>query len=109
MSSDGDDGDTADDGSGTPTDGYDLPADVEATLLQLLSEAKAAARRRDVDEAVALVETVETVSKNKVPADSLRSRLLHGCATVERLVADEPLVAAAYLEAMARLVDPSDG
>jgi hypothetical protein len=94
-----------DDGDlGPPTEEYDLPADVEETLAQLLAEAAAAARRRDVDETSALVDTVETVSRNKVPAERLRDRLLYGCRAVDRLVADEPLVAAEYLEAMARLV-----
>jgi hypothetical protein len=124
VSGDGDDGESHDDTDradaadgadeadklGMPADAYDefdLPADVEATLGQLLTEAAAAARRREADEASALVETVETVTKNKVPADSVRERLLHGCTAVDRLVADEPLVAAEYLSAMARLVESS--
>ena len=102
-----DDDDDGDERLGVPAGEHDLPADVEATLSQLLAEAAAAARRRDVDEVSALVDTVETVSENKVPAAALRERLLHGCRVVGRLAADEPLVAAEYLEAMARLVDPS--
>jgi hypothetical protein len=102
------DGDDEGGGGGDPTDpASDLPADVEATLVQLLSEAAAGARRRDVEEVEALVDTVDTVAENKVPAESLRERLRHGCGTVRRLVTDEPLVAAEYLEAMGRLVDPT--
>ena len=82
----------------------DLPADVEATLTQLLAEAAGAARRREAEEVRAVVDTVGTVARTKVPAGDLRERLEHGCATVDRLVADEPLVAAEYLDAMERLV-----
>ena len=84
--------------------GIDLPADVEATLTQLLAEAAAAARRREGEAVSAIVDTVETVVRNKVPAGLLSERLEHGCASVERLVVDEPLVAAEYLDAMERLV-----
>ncbi|WP_380675131.1 hypothetical protein [Salinigranum sp. GCM10025319] len=104
---DGDSGEGTDrnDGVDADTNGdADLPADVEATLAQLLAEAAGAARRRDIEEVTAVVDTVETVSRNKVPAGDLRERLEHGCATVDRLVADEPLVAAEYLDAMERLV-----
>jgi hypothetical protein len=104
-----DDADGADDGSGGDGDtgadpDIDLPADVEATLAQLLTEGGAAARRRDVTEVSAIVDTVETVARNKLPPGDLRDRLVHGCAAVERLAADEPLVAAEYLDAMERLV-----
>lgn len=84
--------------------GVDLPADVEATLTQLLAEAAAAARRREGEAVSAIVDTVETVVRNKVPAGLLCERLEHGCASVERLAVDEPLVAAEYLDAMERLV-----
>jgi hypothetical protein len=101
----GTDGDAGTDESvGRSDAGTDLPADVEATLGQLLAEAAAAARRREVDEVTAIVDTVETVVRTKVPAGDLRERLEHGCTTVERLVADEPLVAAEYLNAMERRV-----
>jgi hypothetical protein len=100
-----------DDRIGTDADrigtGVDLPADVEATLAQLLAEAAAAARTRDVEEVEAIVDTVRTVVQNKVPQEALRDRLLHGCRAVDRLVVDEPLVAAEYLEAMERLVSSS--
>jgi hypothetical protein len=95
---------TNDDRIGTDVD---LPADVEVTLTQLLAEAAAAARTRDVEEVEAMVDTVRTVVRNKVPQEALRDRLLHGCRAVDRLVVDEPLVAAEYLEAMERLVSSS--
>jgi hypothetical protein len=117
VSGDGDD-DTCDDaatgndaGDATSDDwvgtGVDLPADVEATLTQLLAESAAAARTCDVEEVEAIVDTVRTVVRNKVPQEALRDRLLHGCRAVDRLVVDEPLVAAEYLEAMERLVSSS--
>jgi hypothetical protein len=84
--------------------GVDLPTDVEDTLTQLLAEGAASARRHDPDEVSAVIDTVSTVATNKLPAGDLRDRLLHGCATVDRLAADEPLVAAEYLDAMERLV-----
>jgi hypothetical protein len=90
--------------SGDGDSAVDLPADVEATLTQLLAEAAAAARRREGDVVSAIVDTVETVVRNKVPAGLLCERLEHGCTSVERLAVDEPLVAAEYLDAMERLV-----
>lgn len=83
----------------------DLPSDVEATLSQLLSEAATAARSRDRETLDAVMESVETVTTNKVPAGDLKARLRHGCRRVERLAADEPLVAAAYCDAMRRRVE----
>jgi hypothetical protein len=101
-------GDGSEDGRDEAGDGdgrVDVPADVESALTQLLAEAAAAARRRDVDDVTAIVGTVETVTRNKVPAGFVRERLLYGCRRVERLADDEPLVAAEYLEAMERLVE----
>jgi hypothetical protein len=93
---------TDDDGAGAAD--RDLPADVEATLTQLLGSAADHARERDVESVRSLVDTVERVARNKVPEGPLRDRLLYGCATADRLAPDEPLVAAEYFEAMARLV-----
>jgi hypothetical protein len=45
------------------------------------------------------------VTTNKGPAGDLKARLRHGCRRVERLAADEPLVAAAYCDAMRRRVE----
>jgi hypothetical protein len=87
--------------------GVDLPADVEATLTQLLSEAAAAARNRETGDVSAVVDTVGTVARNKLPPCELRDQLEHGCAAVQQVVADEPLVAAEYLDAMERRVRSS--
>lgn len=94
------------DGPGSEdTTGADLPADVDAALTQLLSKAAADARRHEVDAVIAIVDTVETVTENKIPDGQVRERLLHGCRQVRRLAADEPLVAAEYLHSMERLVE----
>ena len=102
------DGPTTDENGNAGVDdsgvGVDLPADVEVTLTQLLSEAATAARARDTEDVSAVVDTVETVARNKVPPGDLREQLEHGCAAVQRVVADEPLVAAEYLDAMVRRV-----
>ena len=104
MSGHDDAGDDVDDESDTGDVGSDFPTDVEDTLTQLLAEGAASARRRDLEEVSAVVDTVSTVAENKLPTGILRERLLHGCATVDRLAADEPLVAAEYLDAMERLI-----
>ena len=85
--------------------GTDLPADVDAALTQLLAKAAADARCHEVDAVIAIIDTVETVTQNKVPDKETRERLLHGCRRVRRLAEDEPLVAAEYLQSMERLVD----
>lgn len=101
--------DAADTGDGNAgvdefTADVDLPADVEATLTQLLSEAATAARDRETEDVSAVVDTVGTVARTKLPPCDLRDQLEHGCAAVDRVVADEPLVAAEYLDAMVRRV-----
>lgn len=83
----------------------DLPPDVEATLSQLLAEAAEAARARDGETLAAVMESVEAVTADEVPEGELKGRLRHGCRAVERVAADEPLVAAAYCEAMRRRVE----
>ena len=82
----------------------DLPPDVKSTLSQLLAEAAEAARTRDRETLEAVMESVETVTENKVPESELKERLRYGCGAVERVADDEPLVAAAYCEAMRRRV-----
>ncbi len=60
------------------------------------------------------VETIETVSTNKLPAGLLQTRLQHGCERVRIAIEDpdadattktQPLLAAAYLDAMLRRVE----
>lgn len=97
--------------STVPTDARDLPADVESVLSQLLAEAATAAEGGDVDTVGRVVDTVATVTTNKVPESPLRERLLFGCDAVDRLIGgvdpDDPLapargaVAAEYLRGMA--------
>lgn len=90
------------------TDDLDLPADVETTLAQLLAEGADAAEAGDGDTVAAIVGTVNSVTRNKVPDSELRSRLLFGCEAVRRLLDDpDPSaatarmhVAAGYLRAM---------
>lgn len=82
----------------------DLPTDVADALAQLLEEAAAAARARDRETLDALLSSVERVTTNKVPEGELKAQLRHGCRRVDRLGDDEPLVAAAYCEAMRRRV-----
>jgi hypothetical protein len=80
----------------------DLPADVEATLTQLLAEGADAADAGDGETVRSVVGTVASVTRNKVPESELRDRLLFGCGTVETLLdGDADLRAAAgYLRAM---------
>jgi hypothetical protein len=82
----------------------DLPPDVRSTLTQLLSEAAAAARARDEETLVSLMESVAAVTAEDVPEGELKGQLRHGRRRVDRLASDEPLVAAAYCEAMRRRV-----
>lgn len=86
-------------------DELDLPADVEATLTQLLAEGADAAEAGDDDTVAAVVGTVESVTRNKVPECDLRDRVLFGCETVQELLDDPDLaVAAGYLRAMCERV-----
>lgn len=83
----------------------DLPSDVRATLAQLFAEAAEAIAERRTTEGLSAVGTARTVATNKVPDEALRGRLRHGCARVEELAADEPLVAAEYCRKMRDLVE----
>ncbi|WP_321168143.1 hypothetical protein [Halobaculum saliterrae] len=85
-----------------PVDPDDLPADVESVLTQLVESARVAVRDGRPEEAVAAVETVRTVARNKLPDGEHRRRLVHGCDRVADLAADDPPVAAEYLDAMRR-------
>jgi len=87
----------------------DLPADVEAVLDQLFTEARAAFRDGDVETGVSAVETASRVARNKLPEGELRERLLYGCERVEAVATEEKEVAAEYAAAMARHVNDVDG
>ena len=85
----------------------DPPA--EATeLADRLSAATDAARDHREDAVREAVVDVRTALSADVDDAELRSRLCHGCEAVERTVAEEPDVAAAYLEAMEARVRDAD-
>ena len=76
---------------------------VEAALGRALIEASDRARERDPGGVRARIERVER-RIDELDDEELADRLRHGCGAVRRLVDDEPLVAAAYLDAMRRRV-----
>ncbi|QZX99575.1 hypothetical protein [Halobaculum rubrum] len=84
------------------TDPDECPADVESVLTQLVESARVAVRDGRPEDAVAAVETVRTVARNKLSDGDHRRRLVHGCDRVADLAADDPPVAAEYLDAMSR-------
>lgn len=86
----------------------DRPADddeggVEAALERALIEASDRARERDAGGVRARIERVDR-RVDELDDEELADRLRHGCDAVRRLADDEPLVAAAYLDAMRRRV-----
>jgi hypothetical protein len=83
----------------------ELPADVRASLSELLDRGAAAARRRDDGTVEGVVDSVETLAHHEVSDEETRAVLVHGCRRATQTMRSEPLVAAEYLEAMARLVD----
>lgn len=82
-----------------------LPSNVRSTLTKLLDEAAAAARARDEETLAAVMQSVETVTIEEVPDGDLKAQLRHGCRRVDQAASDEPLVAAAYCDAMRRRVE----
>lgn len=84
-----------------------LPPETRDELAQSLEAARAHAQTREVDSVRSHVASVESLLAD-VPDGELRSQLKHGCETVDRLVEDEPLVAAEYLRSMHELVVGGD-
>ncbi|MFC6785456.1 hypothetical protein ACFQFH_05875 [Halobaculum halobium] len=80
----------------------DIPADAESVLTQLVESARVAVREGRPEDAVAAVETVRTVARNKLSDRRRAQQLIHGCDRVVDLAADDPTVAAEYLDAMRR-------
>lgn len=82
----------------------DVPSDVQAVLTQLFEETEAAIRAGRYETARQTVTTVETVSRNKLPAGELRATLLHGCgevvAEIEQDDSVDADIAAEYVRAM---------
>lgn len=77
---------------------------VRDRLAKRLDEASDAARERRQTDVRAALDDVERLTREGVDDELLAERLAHGRQAVERLVDDEPLVAAEYLDAMGRLV-----
>lgn len=83
----------------------ELPADVRASLSDLLDRGSEAARSRDNPTLEGALDSVETLAHHEVPDAEMRATLLHGCRRARATMESEPLVAAEYVDAMARLVD----
>ena len=81
-----------------------LPADVRAVLVQLLGAADESLDAAEYDTVSDILETVETVVRNKVPNPDERERLLVGCATVRDTLGVDDETASGYLRSMRRRV-----
>ena len=81
-----------------------LPADVRDVLAQLLEEAETSAAAGAYGDVRALLDTVETVVRNKVPNPDERERLLAGCGTVRDTLGSDDETATGYLASMRRRV-----
>lgn len=87
----------------------DVPADVEAVLLQLFEAGSEAAQDGDSVTARETVERAETVIANKLPESDLKSQLHHGCERAHEALEPESeaetAVAVEYLAAMERRIE----
>jgi hypothetical protein len=81
-----------------------LPPDVREVLAQLLSEADEFVAAGEYDTVRELLDTVETVVRNKVPDPEERERLLAGAATVRDSLGSDDGTATGYLRSMQRRV-----
>jgi len=81
-----------------------LPADVRAVLVQLLGKADESVVEGAYDAVRTILDTVETVVRNKVPDSGERERLLSGCATVRHALGSDDDTASGYLQSMRRRV-----
>lgn len=81
-----------------------LPADVRDVLAQLLTEAAASLAEGDDDVARRVLDTIETVVRNKVPDPDERERLLVGCRAVRASLEADDGTATGYLRSMRRRV-----
>jgi hypothetical protein len=81
-----------------------LPADVRDVLAQLLAAADDSVTRGEYDDTRAILDTVETVVRNKVPDSDERERLLAGCGTVRDALGSDDGLAQGYLRSMRRRV-----
>lgn len=87
-----------------PDDPPPLPADVRDVLAQLFGEAGASADAGRYDAAREILDTAETVVRNKVPDPEERDRLLAGCETARDALGDDDDTATGYLRSMRRRV-----
>jgi len=89
----------------TGVDG-DEPPDVRAVLVQLFAEGRKAIEADDTQTAQSVIDSAETVVRNKVPSEQRRKMLLHGCkrakAGLDSADHDDHTAAVAYLTAMER-------
>ncbi len=81
-----------------------LPADVRAVLAQLLEAAETSVDAAEYDAVRTVLDTVETVVRNKVPDPDERDRLLAGCVTVRETLGADDDTASGYLQSMHRRV-----
>ncbi|GGJ14749.1 hypothetical protein GCM10008995_25780 [Halobellus salinus] len=81
-----------------------LPADVRDVLAQLLTAADDSVAASEHDDTQAILDTVETVVRNKVPDPDERERLLAGCGTVRDALGSDSGIAQGYLRSMRRRV-----
>jgi hypothetical protein len=64
----------------------DIPADVDASLSQLLGECLSALEEDEIPTARETITSARSVATNKLPAGDLREHLLYGCDRVETLL-----------------------
>ena len=81
-----------------------LPADVRDVLAQLLKEADECLSAAEYGVVYDILDTVETVIRNKVPDTEERERLLGGCSTVRSTLEVDNETASGYLLSMRRRV-----
>lgn len=81
-----------------------LPPDVQDVLGQLLEAADESLAAAEYDTVYDVLDTVETVVRNKVPDPEERDRLLSGCATVRDTLEVDDETASGYLRSMQRRV-----
>lgn len=84
----------------------DIPADVRASLAQLLEECGVALEKRDLSTARETAGSARSVATTKLPDSELRDHLVHGCDRVESLLDPQEEIeadaAGEYVAAMRR-------
>jgi hypothetical protein len=84
----------------------DIPADVRASLEQLLEECEVALETDDISTARETAGSARSVATNKLPDSELKDHLVHGCDRIQSLLdPDEEIevdAASEYVAAMRR-------